>query len=175
MGKRTDAIRTVEDVRQRCYVDPDGCWHWRGGMRNAYRTPSAKIGGKPVSVRRWVVLQSRSLADDVKIVPKCGNSDCVAPGCARPKRPVEFAKWLMDEGHIHTPAHKLAHKEGTRKGPNVKLTPRMAAEIARLVRAGGDRGSIAAQFGITRSHVNNIARGDNWGEFTDPLAFAEAA
>lgn len=164
-GQCIGGIRTVEDVRQRCYVDPEtGCWHWRGAMK--INLPQASIMGKTQSVRRWVYAQSsKLLRAKTMVVPSCGCRDCVSPQCAIGKEGPGFARWLMDQGHIHTPAHKLAVKEGVRRV--AKLNPAKAIEIAKRVRAGHDRGQIAADLGVSRNYANKVARGGNWAEFVD--------
>lgn len=164
-GQCIGGIRTVEDVRQRCYVHPEtGCWHWRLCLKG--NIPQATINGKNESVRRWVYAQgSKLLRAKTMVVPSCGNRDCVSPDCSIGKEGPGFAKWLMDQGHIHTPAHKLAVKEGVRRVS--KLNPAKAIEVARRVRAGEDRGQIAADAGITRNYANKVARGGNWAEFVD--------
>lgn len=166
-GQCIGGIRTVEDVRQRCYVAPDGCWHWRGYVTSC--TPLATINGKPVSVRRWVLQQTRPLQRGrVFVVAMCGHKTCVAPGCAVSKRGPAFMRWMVESGYHQTTKHRGAIKEATRRRST--LTPAAAAEIARRIHAGEDRGAVAAAFGITRSHANAVARGRYWGEYVTPAA-----
>jgi hypothetical protein len=175
-GQCIGGIRTIEDVRQRCYVNPEtGCWHWRGSMK--YGLPQASIGGNCVSVRRWVYAQGSPIVRKrTMIVPKCGHRDCVSPSCAVGKEGVNFSRWLVDQGYLHTPAHRQAIREASRSSRIAKLNPAKAVEIAKRVLAGEDRDRIAGEFGITRNHVNKVARGENWTEFVaNAMHLMEAA
>jgi hypothetical protein len=43
-----------------------------------------------------------------------------------------------------------------------KLTESQVIEIKALLREGGTRRGIAAQFGVTHSAINSIAKGESW-------------
>lgn len=161
-GQCIGGIRCVEDVKKRCRIDEDGCWRWRLSCGN--ELPRATINGRNVSVRRWVAEQCGPLqTGHVNVVAKCGKLDCVSPHCAVSKRGPAFIQWLTEQGRLHTPAHKLAVKEAVRR--SARLNPHKAVAIAKRIRAGEDRGAVAAAFGITRSHANKVARAGTWAEF----------
>jgi hypothetical protein len=162
-GQHIGGIRTVEDVRQRCYVDAEGCWRWRGACKE-HGTPQATVLGRRVSVRRWVLEQTKPMQTGrVFVVARCGNHDCVAPRCVVSKRGDQYMRWLVEQGRLGTPKHRLAITKASRK--KAKLSPTKAAEIARRIHAGEDRGEVAAAYGISRGHANKVARAENWAEF----------
>ncbi len=173
-GQYLGGIRTIDDVRLRCFVDADGCWHWRGATTDG--TPIARIGGKCVTVRRWAAQQTRPLQSGfVFLVAKCGHTDCVSPRCAISKRGPDYMRWLNAQGAVNTASQKKRVADSVRARAITKLNPAKAIEVARRVRAGEDRGHVAAQLGITRGHASKVARGESWAEFVDPRQLASNA
>ena len=171
-GQWIGGIRTVEDVRQRCFIDADGCWIWRGCKSDG--TPTAKIAGKYWKVRRWVCIQDRAKAG--KPMPAgrwsaacgCAKRQCVSPRCAMPLEPKAFAAWLRDVGYLNTPAHKAACAEAMRKAAP-KLDARKAVECATRILAGEPSASVAASLGICESYAYRVASGRSWAPYTRSL------
>lgn len=170
-GQCIGGIRNVDDVRKRCRVDPEGCWRWRLSCTEN-GTPHASINGRCCSVRRWVLEQlGRLPGGRIFVVATCGNLDCVSPTCAEAKRGPGFMRFMRAQGRSQTPAHRLAIREASRASPLVsKLNAHKAVDIARRIRAGEDRGIVAAAFGISRAHANRVALGNHWAEFVRGLA-----
>lgn len=94
-NKRSDGVRTVEDIRLRCYVDRcTGCWLWRGAMSisttrkikpvsRVWLPDGIKGDGKPcittASKAAWI-LSGRPLRDGQAVWrDHCGRFDCVNP------------------------------------------------------------------------------------------------
>ena len=171
-GQWIGGIRTVEDVRQRCFIDADGCWIWRGCSSGG--APSAKIGSRYWKVRRWACIQTRTKAG--KPMPAgrwqtacaCAKPQCVSPRCAMPLEPKAFAAWLRDAGFVNTPAHKAACAEAMRKiAP--KLDARKAVECAARILAGETSAKVAASLGISQSYACKVANGGAWAPYTRSL------
>ena len=164
-GQYLGGIRTVEDVRRRCRENREnGCWHWPGS--NSDGTPTARINGSCVSLRRWVLRQTKPLQTGVTfVVPKCGNQTCVAPAHAVSKRGDQYMRWLNDSGAINTPAQKQKVKEAVRTRKLTKLTPAKAVACAGRIRAQEDPKEVAKSLGIAVHHALKVARGECWAEY----------
>lgn len=82
------AIRTIEDIKNRCVVDEiTGCWNWRGGMsqggNGATPIPAARfhVYGRPCTVSvilHWLV-KGKDMPAGMTFAPSCENPRCANP------------------------------------------------------------------------------------------------
>lgn len=134
-------MRMLGDIEQRVLsrgIFTDGCWEW-GGCRSKSGYGRARVGGVYVWVHRaimeWVV--GRRLETAEQIDHLCRNRACFRP----------------------THLEIVTAGENTRRGIVAKLTDQQVAEVRRLRRSGATTVAIAAEFGISNSHVSRLATG----------------
>jgi transcriptional regulator with XRE-family HTH domain len=134
-------------------IDPDtGCWIWQGSrdLRGDY--PYRWVDAQFVSARRWHYEQQHGpIPDGLKLQPQCDQRLCVCPA------------------HMET----VAPREIVRGRPSNKLDEAKAREIRALAGQVPQR-VIAAKFGISLSHVNQIIRGKSWQDEATPAPVAYA-
>lgn len=156
---------TLESIKARCEEEGD-CWIWQQGT-NSMGQPNARDGDKSVQVRRRVWELShvdRDIGKGMFVIAGCTHKLCVSPTCALRLNGRQYMAWLNKHGKVNTVATQAARTAAVRARPATKLTLEKAAELAKRINAGEDRGTVAADYGISRCHANRVARGDQWAK-----------
>lgn len=164
-GRYLGGIRTVEDLRQRSYVDPDtGCWHWRLAMvQNApkihFQAPDT--GAVVVCKGRRATLWLQRGHD----VPAghlayrrytCTADDCVNPAHATSGTPTQ---WGAERRKGVDPVAKAVRSRNSLKAWDQRgrlVTPAMVREI----RTSTDSvAAVAQRLGISQFCVWSVRTG----------------
>lgn len=152
LGKKYGGIRTVEDIRERCFVDEEsGCWHWRGG---------GKVSGSP---SMWL--------------PDLGRSSTMSQALCittkgRPLKENEYFRWKCKTPYCGNPEHNkcvtLSTLRKEQAGKRVsayrsKISKTMRdrsvitdEQIAELRESSDTAAELAKRYGISRSYVNKL-------------------
>lgn len=160
-GAYLGGIRTLEDIRLRCYVDErTGCWHWRmhfsrgrsccawtvaGIVHKGTATRAAwELSGRNVEPG-WVVARRRAVCDS----PDCCNPEHLRAG---PKSKVQPKL---------TPEQRTAHRIGVTRVSRARSKLGMAAALQ--IRLSDATCHVeAAKWGIAPTTVSAIRRGEIW-------------
>ena len=159
------AIHTVESLKART-VEEGECWLWQGYVAN--NTPQVNADGRMVPVRR-LMLQLAGIALRPGVVfcgCKCGNALCI-----RPEHVVQRDKMA------HLSAMGKAAGQGAAYAERIaKLTQarrarsKLTIEIAREIRqAEGSCREIGERFGVDKTIVARIIRGEAWKDAANPF------
>lgn len=164
-GRYLGGIRTLEDLRQRCFISPDTqCWHWRLCMtQNAPKVHMlAPDTGKKVAVKGrraalWLA-RGRDLPAGHMAYRRhfCTSADCVNPehsACGTPKA------WGKErrQGPPVVPAHVRSQASlaaWDRRGR--KVTPAMVREIRTSTEP---QAKLAKRLGISEYCVWDVRTG----------------
>lgn len=142
------------------------CWLWnQATSKGGY--PIMKIRGCGCKYVRRIAaeLAGHELAPRQPVATSCNEKLCVNPAHCDPSTIQAVAKKAGEAGAWSTP--KRSAKIAAAKRAKGKLTADQAAEI----RASTESGPVlAARFGIDKSMVNNIKRGEAWKDYTNPFA-----
>lgn len=165
--------RLLPRVRIERYVDEEGaslgeCWLWTLSV-GALEVPRARIGGRSVSVRRWVANQMRAQpvpATKWTVVADCEQGLCVNPTCihAMPRTKAQ-AMWRARD---LWPTEQIRVAVANAKRASSKLTPervqRMRDERAASILAGKPitYAELGERYGISEGAAGHIIRGDRW-------------
>ena len=157
-GTYLGGIRTVEDLRVRCYVDPDtACWHWRlaivqGHPKVHFVAPDTCKRTTQRGRRAALYLQrGRDLPDGHFAFARlqCKSLDCVNPAhCVSGDR-AAHGEYLRQSGRIKGLPSKCA---GSRKSweKRRKITP----EIAQTIRTSEESTyALAKRLGLSQFAV----------------------
>jgi hypothetical protein len=149
-------VRTVEDIRDRCYVDElTGCWLWRGAT-SARGYPSLWMP----ALRRVATLGHAIALLQTGRLPAKGvvwYCTCTTKNCGNPmhRAPGTRADQMRKAGIVRSPLVRARMAAGRRV--DSKLTEDAVADI---------RGSteilrvVAERHGISISHASHIRRGE---------------
>lgn len=132
----------------------NGCWRWNGSKdQDGYGL--FKLRGRMVRAHRLAVF----LATGAWPGPALVCHRCDTPGCVRPDH--LFRGSAAANAADMVAKGRSAHLRGEAHG-GARLTATTVQEIRRLAALGTEQGTIARQFGTTRSNVSAIARGKSW-------------
>lgn len=165
-----EGIKTIEHVRERCYVDDfTGCWHWRGSMKvssKGRRTPQLHIfdsvarRSKTVSGPLAVLdLAGRRTAQTQRGWRTCLCDDCLNPAHVMGGTHKQWGAWLRERGLWQNSPARLAAGRMVARARSA-ISPQQI-ELARACRTGREA---AALLGITESHASKIRNRRIWSD-----------
>ena len=156
------AMRSIEEIKGRCFVDADGHWLWRGSLRadgraNIY-APDHTRGGMSV---QFGARAAHHLATG-KAIPKgwrvfgCKeHAACVNPACGRCESEVEHGIRQAASGEQRGRINRILANRKINAG-RTTVTPALVAEILSSPETGTQ---IVARTGICRTTVSRIRNG----------------
>ena len=149
-------IRTLDDLMQRCFVDPDtGCWHWRGtffkGEPKVWLADYRTVTG---GARAAVILSTKRTIGPGQVAwrYRCHSKDCVSPQHIRVGTKAEHGAWQAQHGVLKGLPSKIA--ASTRQG---RARSKVTEELAELIRASDKPGRVlAAELGLSDQTISKI-------------------
>ena len=160
-------IWTQEVLRARCDECGD-CWEWRANRQTEHgrRYPQIRQTGKTINARRYIYEAFRKpIAQGMRIVPNCGNPYCVNPEHMREMTEAQKSKKYGKEGSYS--GAKKAAKIAAHKRQSAKLDMQKAQEI----RASDKPCHVLAKvYGVDKSMVSRVRRGEAWRDYSSPFA-----
>lgn len=156
---------SLASVMARC--KPFGnCLLWQGPM--ACGSPQVSNGsGKYIQARRFVYEQNAGAPIRAGLSPvmKCRNPRCLVYWHMELMTPKQIGARAADDGKFSSVKRRAAIASGRRREQNRKIN----IEIARAIRASDEPGPVlAARYGIHRTLVSRIRRGEAWCEWETP-------
>jgi hypothetical protein len=157
---------TIDDIKARC-EEVGECWIWQGGVSGT-GYPIMKASGYKSGcqlVRRVVVeLSGRELKPRQPIAASCGDKMCCNPDHLKLSTWSLIGKRAAKDGAFSgvARANKIA---AARRVAHAKLTEDQAREIRLSTESGP---VLAERYGINRSRVNAIKRGEAWKDYSSP-------
>lgn len=171
-GDYLGGIRSVEDLRQRCWVDDQtGCWHWRlfthdGRPQVCYMLPDGTR--RKTSGRRAAAELARGERLPTRIVAFAARSRCSgAADCCNPAHVRLGSRAEALRNRCPAAATRTAMRLSSTRVQRGKS--RITLQIALRIRASADTLAVeAAKWGVSKSTISAIRRHEIWRE--DPLA-----
>lgn len=165
-GQHLEGIRTLEDVRMRCYCDSEtGCWHWRqsmvdGSPRVCLYIPERGGTRDFRGLRAAVMLQrgEMTMPRHVRVWRNrdvCRSEDCVNPSHARVGTQLQMSRHLAKfKVYRASPLSVAIATERFRKidaetAAKIRVDPRPAHVVAEEV-------------GLSKGAIHSIRRGATW-------------
>lgn len=171
--KLRPAIRTLEDIKDRCTVDHDtGCWLWRGGMSRSKRRANlqpmcrAWLPGTEGERRAPQVAPARAawLLAGLKLWPGhvvwrnvCFDSRCVSPEHGRAGTRRQMGEVLTKSGVLQNNPRRAAVNAVNRAASVLPVEVVRAAE--QMYADGALRKDVVAALGIHCSTASKIRTG----------------
>ncbi len=135
-----------------------GCWVWIGPVTNSGFPRLLFPGGHSILAHRASYgFYIANLPPQARVIRRCGNRLCV--------HPEHLLLVTLDEFKRHCSASGVL---GFRRS---KLTPDQVREIRRRSRQGESNVNLAAAFGVTRTRIRQVVKGDGWRG----VSFAESS
>lgn len=155
-GQDNGGIRTLDDLKGRCFVDDNGCWQWRGAFNTASRGVATPVTwfaaeGKTMSAMRVAWLLARPGAPRVQMVWRtCLCQSCLNPAHLRGGSRKQWGAWQHNKGHLRTFGRTLANTVA-RHARNKKNGEGLTQELAQWARE-------SSQTGLEVAHALNVSR-----------------
>jgi hypothetical protein len=114
-------IKTLEDLRQRCFIDPCGCWRWKGGFCDAFPrvwVNQAEGGRNAMNGRRAsLVLAGIEIPKGHIATARshCEHGDCVNPAHSKSGTKAAVYGAMARTGRLKTAAKQAAAKRTSAK------------------------------------------------------------
>jgi len=158
---------TLDEIQARS-IECGECWHWSGYGGLHGRHPQVKEpGGKVKLVRRLAFeVKNGPIKPGLLVLPTCGDPRCINPEHQRALTESQKGKRAAARGAFSSPA-RGAKIAASRRATSAKITLEQAIEI----RMSDESGPVLAKrYGVHRSRINTIKRGDGWKDYRNPFA-----
>ena len=168
-AKGTDlgGIRSIEDLRLRCRMDPDtGCWNW--GLSTCEGHP--RVWVVAADGTRWkstgaaasfFLREGRKPVRGKIAYRSCCNNLCVNPEHVVEGTRADHGALCASRGVWKNKPNRIAANRRNIRGALAKLTIDQAREIRSSLCTDA---ALAKVYGIARSQINAIRRGKAWRE-----------
>ena len=144
--------RDLPDIKARCYVDSEGCWHWLGTIVRGI--PLIQIQRKRYRVRRLV----RRVFVNRFVYMTCGVSDCVNPAHIETRTRSEYVKATAKDRKNSYVTKRNA------KSSTAKLDKEKAQQIRQQKADGASLRQLAKTYGVNHETIRNVVRNRTWRE-----------
>jgi hypothetical protein len=135
---------------------PSECWPWRG-CRNAKGYGRLAAHGRFLRAARvsWVIAFDREIPDGHLVLHRCDNPPCVNPSH------LSIGTYRDNMRDAKLRGRLPSNLEAWRGEQSYRT--RLTDNDIRIIRASTDRhAAIAARYGLNRSTVSKIKRGERW-------------
>jgi hypothetical protein len=154
-GAYLGGVRSLEDIRLRCYCsDDDECWHFRtarGKPVSKVLCQSIWFNGMSSSVTRvvWQLKTKKPVAADMVVYRVCSAYDCVNPKHLRCGTKQDEFEYRKANGLTRSLKRTIANR--TTKRPNQKMTAELLTWLIESTQSGV---AAAHGLGIAQSRAN---------------------
>ncbi|MDR0478312.1 MAG: HNH endonuclease [Burkholderiaceae bacterium] len=149
-------MRTLEDLRQRCRIDPDegddGCWLF--DHSHAYVAGAEGTGVMASRRAAWILAHGKPVKAGYRVFGKCGERGCVNPAHLRALDPAEHGRSVAASGALKGVARRVLANRAIGRN-RAKLTAEMVAQI----NASPDTGvALARRYGVSTETISKARR-----------------
>ncbi len=157
---------TLPALQSRCIEEGD-CWLWQGG-RDGHGRPAARHRGVSCNPRRLVreLVDGKPIPSGRVVAARCGQKLCISPACSVIATNKQRGELAAQRGAFNS-AGKTARMMATKRAAS-----RYSDALIEQVRHHpGPSSQIAAETGMSASHVKAIRRGESRVSYaTNPWA-----
>jgi hypothetical protein len=185
MKKTSALMRTLDDIRAKCLIDPvTRCWNWTGsksqdGMPRIWAF-SHSHGAKnymPGTRAVWNIAHDRAPLPGWFIIRACGNTSCLNPVHLKELRSrkeigkhVRRAGWLVGNS---TEQRRATIKLAFAASGAVQTAPETVIKIHQEP-AEVSSAEVARKYGVSRTIVSRIRLGKSYRQLLAPIAGSQA-
>lgn len=153
---RSDGIRTVSDLRDRCVIDDiTGCWHWRGATARG-RSPVAWLPAIGSRTTMGVII-SVLLTGAKPPKGRVWHHTCETPFCANPKHQKlgTRSSQMLVAAVSRGPLQRARIARGKRKASRVT-----DAQVEDIRADSGTLAEISSRAGVSVTYASKVRRGE---------------
>lgn len=157
----------IQRVQARCH-EVGECWEWTGALQQAGCTPTISWQGRPMGVRRLVMLSMGVEVGTRVVTARCGNRLCVAPEHLQAVTRAVLSRRTCKATDYSSLARSMRLAQRVRASHRAKLSPEIAAEIR--ASEGVTQRELAARYGVSQYAISCVIRGRTWRDYYSPFA-----
>ena len=150
----------IEKIQHHVTMEGD-CWEWRGCMNGSI--PIMKHDGKVSNVRRLVLTDRGVPMKGFIATYACGNPMCVNPEHTARSSRAQMNRRIMADMSSATNALRSKRIAEVKRRTDAKLSQ---ADVEQIRASGDTHQDLAARFGISKSIIGRIKRGEMWKTFS---------
>lgn len=145
-----------------CHVTIEGdCWEWHGCMQGSIQM--MKHGSKVANVRRLVLIERGVPMTGFIATYTCGNPACVNPDHTGRSTRARMNRLIMADMNAATNTLRIKRIADVKRRTDAKLSLDDVSQI----RASDDiHEDLAARYGVSKSLIGRIRRGEVWKTFS---------
>lgn len=151
------SVKTLNDIKERCYITPDGQWIWKGAL--SHGKPVVWYNGKTAQARRvaYMLKYNKTEVDMAGLFVWTGTEDPrdINPATANVGTRSDLDKWRCAKDPLHAIRTK-AMFDKIRKQNQRQYTPE---EIAEICASPLSEKREALKWGCHPSTIGRIRRG----------------
>jgi hypothetical protein len=145
-----------------CRVTLDGeCWQWHGCMQGA--VPMMKHGGKVANVRRLVLIEKGVPMTGFIATYTCGNPACVNPEHTGRSTRAQMNRRIMADMNSATNTLRIKRIADVKRRTDAKLS---LDDVSQIRASDEKHEDLAARYGVSKSLIGRIRRGEMWRTFS---------
>lgn len=137
------------------------CWEWCGCMNGS--VPIMKYNGRVANVRRLVLIDRGVPMKGYIATYTCGNPKCVRPEHTARSTRGQMNRRIMADMSSATNALRSQRIAEVKRQTHAKLSQ---AEVDQIRASDDTHQDLAARFGVTKSLIGRIRRGEMWRTFS---------
>lgn len=121
---------SIEELKQYCIVNDNGCWVWQHGLANGY--PSWRLQGRKQTMHRWVCFLTYGEPEPKSVAMHlCDNKPCINPEHLRWASSVENNRDREHKNRGRWRNHEAVYpKRGKHKNYDLPLENSLAVQKA---------------------------------------------
>ena len=157
-------MRTIEEVKDRCFVTEDGHWLWRGALRPSGRPHISapdftKRAGAMVTQGGaravWHIVKREPVPEGHRVFMKCEHPTCCNPDCMRTASEHAYGRFRARNGQMKgQPRRIVANRAIGAKRASLN------AEQMLYVQTSPKTGvELSAELGVSRTTICKVRRG----------------
>lgn len=159
-------MRTLEEIKGRCFITEDGHWLWRGSIRpdgraNIYAPdPTRTDGGMSTQSGAravWHVVNHKAVPKGFRVYGVCEHPECCNPQCIRCTSDRQYGLYVARIGRRKNEPNRIKANRAT-SVTRAALT----AEQVQYVQYSTKKGSVlAVELGVSTTTISKYRRGEH--------------
>lgn len=153
-------VTLIEKMQRHVTIEGD-CWEWHGCMQGSI--PMMKHGSKVANVRRLVLIERGVPMTGFIATYTCGNPACVNPDHTGRSTRARMNRLIMADMNAATNTLRIKRIADVKRRTDAKLS---LDDVSQIRASGDTHQDLATRFGISKSIIGRIKRGEMWKTFS---------
>lgn len=158
-------MRTIEEIKGRCFITEDGHWLWKGSLRpdgraNIYAPDytRGKGGMRTQCGTRavWHCMHRKPVPAGYRVFGTCPEQACCNPSHVRCASEEDFGLWMRKNGNYKGKTNRILANRAIGRKRSV-FTPESIAYIQTSDKTGR---ALARELGVSEQSVSKARRGE---------------